>query len=512
MNNLNELKPVGKLSPFTRFCCTIGNIPTSYMISLSYEEQVLWLCNYLEKTVIPAVNTNAEALTEVQNLYIQLKEYVDNYFSNLNVQEEINNKLDEMAESGELTDIIAQYLQLQGILAYNTVDNMANAENVVNGSFARTFGKLAYNDGEGAFYKIREITNTDIIDGINIISIVNSNNLVAEKIPNKAIEDLQELYNNPPQYMFTNLDIEHKYDETSHTHYHVLTIPHLDSQNNVIVPNLGTANDNITSYREAERTIDFAKRKQSELVINAGVFSTSFIPEGFLIQDGVIIKSEGTARDDVEYLTIDNVGRLGTAQPDSNPQTLINEGTKTALLGWYAIIKNGQFVSHDSSIVGGDIVAPRQVIAQDENLNTFIFTCEGRTKTDYGMTIEQVANILINEYNCIFAYNLDGGGSTSTVLYNNKVNYDIDSHTEDRVVPTFLYWKMSDISTDLKNNMFAQNIFNGEIADFYRDILLPLVINTGNYKYSLTRLTDLNEQNLRNGLYFCQTSDLNAPR
>ena len=61
MADLNELKPVGKLNPFAKFCCTIGNLPTSYMISLTYEEQLLWLCNYLEKTVIPAVNTNAES-------------------------------------------------------------------------------------------------------------------------------------------------------------------------------------------------------------------------------------------------------------------------------------------------------------------------------------------------------------------------------------------------------------------------------------------------------------------
>ena len=106
MENLHELKPVGKLTPFAHFCCTIGNLPTSYMISLTYEEQLLWLCQYLEKTVIPAVNTNAEAVAELQNLYIQLKEYVDNYFTNLDVQEEINNKLDNMAQSGELAELI----------------------------------------------------------------------------------------------------------------------------------------------------------------------------------------------------------------------------------------------------------------------------------------------------------------------------------------------------------------------------------------------------------------------
>ena len=108
MADLNELKPVGKLNPFAKFCCTIGNLPTSYMISLTYEEQLLWLCNYLEKTVIPAVNTNAEAVAELQNLYVVLKNYVDNYFDNLDVQNEINNKLDEMAQDGSLANIINQ--------------------------------------------------------------------------------------------------------------------------------------------------------------------------------------------------------------------------------------------------------------------------------------------------------------------------------------------------------------------------------------------------------------------
>ena len=130
MENLQELKPVGKLSPFAHFCCTIGNLPTSYMISLTYEEQLLWLCNYLEKTVIPAVNTNAEAVAELQDLYIQLKEYVDNYFSDLNVQEQINNKLDEMAESGELAEIINEEIfeNLNTQINQNT-ENIENLQN-----------------------------------------------------------------------------------------------------------------------------------------------------------------------------------------------------------------------------------------------------------------------------------------------------------------------------------------------------------------------------------------------
>lgn len=106
MSNLYELKPVGSIRPFTKFCCTIGNLPASYMVSLTFEEQVMWLCDYLKNTIIPSVNNNAEAVKELQELYVKLKDYVDNYFKNLDVQNEINIKLDEMASDGTLENII----------------------------------------------------------------------------------------------------------------------------------------------------------------------------------------------------------------------------------------------------------------------------------------------------------------------------------------------------------------------------------------------------------------------
>lgn len=106
MANLNELKPIINLNPFARFCCTIGNLPSSYMASLTYEEQLLWFCDYLQNTVIPAVNNNAECVKELQELYVKLKDYVDNYFKNLDVQNEINIKLDEMASDGTLSNLL----------------------------------------------------------------------------------------------------------------------------------------------------------------------------------------------------------------------------------------------------------------------------------------------------------------------------------------------------------------------------------------------------------------------
>lgn len=137
MSNLNELKPIINLNPFARFCCTIGNLPSSYMASLTYEEQLMWFCDYLQNTVIPAVNNNAECVKELQELYVKLKDYVDNYFKNLDVQKEINNKLDEMVLSGELENIIAPYIDKYTSDINKIIDNMnstitTNNDNINN--------------------------------------------------------------------------------------------------------------------------------------------------------------------------------------------------------------------------------------------------------------------------------------------------------------------------------------------------------------------------------------------
>ena len=112
MENNEELQEVEKLQvrPFTRFCMSIGAVPSSYLAGLTIEEQLLWLCSYLENEVIPTVNNNGEAVEELQGLYEELHDYVEHYFDNLDVQEEINNKLDEMTTSGQLTYIIKNYV------------------------------------------------------------------------------------------------------------------------------------------------------------------------------------------------------------------------------------------------------------------------------------------------------------------------------------------------------------------------------------------------------------------
>lgn len=182
---------VDKLNPFGRMCVTLGMLPSSYKESLTYEEQLLWFMDYLENKVIPTVNNNASAVEELQALYLELKTYVDEYFDNLDVQTEINNKLDDMAESGELTSIIAEYISLGATLGYDTVSDMKAAENLVDGSICRTLGYYSLNDGGGSYYRVREIENDDVIDEMLLVALYDDT-LVAELIvENNTINSIQ---------------------------------------------------------------------------------------------------------------------------------------------------------------------------------------------------------------------------------------------------------------------------------------------------------------------------------
>lgn len=179
---------------FQKFCIRIGAIPTNYTEALTLEEQLLYFIDYLRNTIILAVNINADTVNALIAEFEKLYNYTHDYFDNLDVQQEVNNKLEQMVTSGELQEIITAYLQINGILGFNTVSDMKNADNLINGSFTKTYGNQTYNDGKGKFYKVREIKNTDNIDEINIIALKNPE-LVAELMKDLDFENLVNTVN-----------------------------------------------------------------------------------------------------------------------------------------------------------------------------------------------------------------------------------------------------------------------------------------------------------------------------
>ena len=137
--NTNDYKSV---YPFKAWVQKV--LPTIYDDSLSYYDLLGKVLNHLN------------ILTENNNLLIedmkQLYGYVNNYFANLDVQEEINNKLDEMASDGTLDKIISKYITTEVLFTFDTLGELLEYDINV-GSFYMTQGYADKFDGGRAYYK-----------------------------------------------------------------------------------------------------------------------------------------------------------------------------------------------------------------------------------------------------------------------------------------------------------------------------------------------------------------------
>lgn len=95
------------LSPFRYWCQKV--LPLVYDDSLSYYELLCKVVDYLNKTM-EDVETLHDDVTSLHTAYEELQSYVNNYFSTLDVQEEINNKLDEMVQNGTIMSLFTSTL------------------------------------------------------------------------------------------------------------------------------------------------------------------------------------------------------------------------------------------------------------------------------------------------------------------------------------------------------------------------------------------------------------------
>lgn len=137
-------------------------LPLVYDDSLSYYEVLCKTLNYL--------NEFAEKNEILENEFNELKSFVDNYFNNLNVQNEINNKLDEMIKDGTLETILKSFLNRKYIfigdsyiLGYSNDGNIYNSyaniiiqslglDGVILGASGSGFANRGSGAGEGKNY------------------------------------------------------------------------------------------------------------------------------------------------------------------------------------------------------------------------------------------------------------------------------------------------------------------------------------------------------------------------
>ena len=232
------------------------------------------------------------------------------------------------------------------------------------------------------------------------------------------------------------------------TTYYITHIPHLDSDGNLIKLKRGIEGTN-PDKPEHITPIEFSRRHNATFVSNASTGSCSQLKlHGRQIYNGRIIDSLDTDYvKDRWTLAISEDNTLTSYPPNVNAQTLLSQGVTNALTAFGPIISDNKVIVKDGDYSPNTVVKhPRQVIGQLPNKDLIFFSCDGRennTKSfiEEGMTLKEVAEVLFDYYGDIkFAYNLDGGGSTSSVLRSTKLNKAQDEDfTTDRPVLDFLY-------------------------------------------------------------------------
>lgn len=275
-------------------------------------------------------------------------------------------------------------------------------------------------------------------------------------------------------------------DTESNTTYYITEIPYKDKKGNILKPQIGIANDDKTFSSGLESNISFAARKNATVSINAAIYNTNTLkPRGIIIQSKQILWDEQL--ENAEILAFKDDGILITYNASLfTAQQLIDDGVVNAVTGWYSILKNGDFTSYSSSEDAYG-THPRTIIGQKENGDYIIFNCDGRTNEDVGMNLHRCAEILKNDYNCIFAFNLDGGGSTSICYQQIKQNKNIDNYCEDREVSNFLYWSKSEIlKNDTKDSFKQIALLKQEMIKMFinfRDVYKGYlkILSSGNY-------------------------------
>lgn len=241
----------------------------------------------------------------------------------------------------------------------------------------------------------------------------------------------------PVDEFINNTDIDYAFDSASNANYTCIRIYKRKIDGSLQYPFVYAPNG---TGGGTKSTYDMTAVDGWCLAINSGIFSSNYAPNGMLIQNGVVLQNtQSTIHPQCKPLTIDSNGDLSYAEYDANANTLVSNGIISAVCGFMPIIIDYDAVpqSEWNSVSHYTQNAQRQIIGQFGNGDYAIVTSEGRGYDNSdGWTIAE-AQAVCQKIGLKFAYNLDGGGSTETMLGLKPLN-TIYEGTTGRIVPTFI--------------------------------------------------------------------------
>ena len=176
--------------------------------------------------------------------------------------------------------------------------------------------------------------------------------------------------------------------------------------------------ENVYGRNITDTTSQIAADHNAILAVNGDYYGAQ--RDGYVIRGGTLYRSENRDEDQ-EDLVIGEDGSLRMIREgDVTAQELLEQGASEVLSFGPALIQGGKIMVGEYDEVGKAMASnPRTAIAQVGPLHYLFVVSDGRTHESEGLSLYQMAEFL-QSLQVDFAYNLDGGGS-STMVFNGRV-------------------------------------------------------------------------------------------
>lgn len=170
-----------------------------------------------------------------------------------------------------------------------------------------------------------------------------------------------------------------------------------------------------------DTTSDIAESVNAILAINGDYYGAN--KSGYVIKNGTVYRS--TVRDDYENgdLVIYEDGSFGIIyENEVSAQELVDSGVVQLFAFGPSLVENGNIQVSTSTEVDQSMTSnPRTAIGIIDECHYILVVSDGRTSESAGLSLYELASIM-QDYGCVTAYNLDGGGSSTMYFLGEVVN------------------------------------------------------------------------------------------
>lgn len=170
-----------------------------------------------------------------------------------------------------------------------------------------------------------------------------------------------------------------------------------------------------------DTTSDIAESVNAILAINGDYYGAN--KSGYVIKNGTVYRS--TVREDYENgdLVIYEDGSFGIIyENEVSAQELVDSGVVQLFAFGPSLVENGNIQVSTSTEVDQSMTSnPRTAIGIIDECHYILVVSDGRTSESAGLSLYELASIM-QDYGCVTAYNLDGGGSSTMYFLGEVVN------------------------------------------------------------------------------------------